>query len=430
MACAFCVRKQPVLDLRQLHIGDHIEFGRKSIIKPFLKKIFSETEHIRFGYLYFHHAIVTEINHVGQNIKFVEFGSNGTSLSSFLKSSRMAIIRESQMNFHDIYSGIDIFHVIHKNIGEHPPTPHEIVKNARGLLKDAEKQRYNIFFNNCEHLANFCVTQRKVSLQIREATDGLINTIFTNQPTWFKTLCGILWKKLFKLIRKLEMNHAFAFMKRYFGKWLGCNFAIAVIFVSLQIFKVYHTLKDQRRAFCSQCFQVWVVNLSWQLLSTLLSSHCFYLMALGFCFSGFMPFESLFRNRAQYSQLLSLKTIKPGDVITFNHYMPFDYSYHDAIVIDWELQWAAGTMKTLAKPFSALNEDEVFELLVSLIEEFLRTERYQSIKHIDIHVQDMSEKGGIAAMQSIPYQEVNIFIVQLLYLNISYSSLNNSEQQT
>lgn len=38
-------------------------------------------------------------------------------------------------------------------------------------------------------------------------------------------------------------------MKRYFGKWLGCNFAIAVIFVSLQIFKVYLTLKDTER-FC------------------------------------------------------------------------------------------------------------------------------------------------------------------------------------
>lgn len=50
-------------------------------------------------------------------------------------------------------------------------------------------------------------------------------------------------------VSKLETNHAFAFMKRYFGKWLGCNFAIAVIFVSLQIFKVYHTLKDTER-FC------------------------------------------------------------------------------------------------------------------------------------------------------------------------------------
>lgn len=410
MACAFCVRKQPVVDLRQLHIGDHIEFGRKSIIKPFLKKIISKTEHIRFGYLYFHHAIVTEINHVGQNIKFVEFGSNGTSLSSFLKSSRMAIIRESQMNFIDIYSDIDIFHVIHKNIGERPPTPHEIVKNARGLLKDAGKQRYNIFLNNCEHLANMCVTQRKVSLQIREITDELINTIFTDQPTWFKTVCGILWKQLFKLM-KFERNPAFAFMKRYFGKWLGCNFAIAIIFMSLQVFKVYHTLKDQRHAFCSHCFKVWVVNLSLQLLSTLLSSYCFYVIALGFSFSGFLPFESLFRNRAQYSQLQSLKTIKPGDVITFNHYMPFDYSFHDAIIIDWELQWAAGNMKTLSKSFSTMNEDEIFELVVSLIEEYLRNEKNQSIKHLDIHVQNMTEKGGIAAMQSIPYKEVNILIL-------------------
>lgn len=158
MSCSSCVQRQPVVDLRQLHRGDHIEFGRINFIKPFLRKLVSGTEHIRFGYLYFHHAIVTEVNHVGQYIKLVEFGSNGKSLSSYLKSQQKSIVRESQMNFHDLYDDLDIFLVIHKNKGQHPPNPHEIVKNALGLLQKARSEKYNLFFNNCEHLANLCVT--------------------------------------------------------------------------------------------------------------------------------------------------------------------------------------------------------------------------------------------------------------------------------
>lgn len=34
----------------------------------------------------------------------------------------------------------------------------EIVKNALGLLQKARSEKYNLFFNNCEYLANLCVT--------------------------------------------------------------------------------------------------------------------------------------------------------------------------------------------------------------------------------------------------------------------------------
>lgn len=62
------------------------------------------------------------------------------------------------MNFHDLYDDLDIFLEIHKNKGQHPPSPHEIVKNALGLLQKARSEKYNLFFNNCEYLANLCVT--------------------------------------------------------------------------------------------------------------------------------------------------------------------------------------------------------------------------------------------------------------------------------
>lgn len=433
MSCSSCVTKQSVVDLRQLHIGDHIEFGRKNFIKPFLRKLVSGTEHMRFGYLYFHHAIVTDVDHVGQYIKLVEFGSNGKSLSSYIESQQKAVIRESQMNFHDFYDDLDIFHVIHKNKGQHPPNADEIVRNARSLLQKGNSEIYNLFLNNCEHLANLCVTQQRVSLQISEVTDGLINRIFVNTPTWFKTLLKPIWKMLFTLISKVQevlknypkLHQAFAFMARYFGKWLGCTFAIAIVFTAIKIFIFYYTWKDHE--FCSECFKVWVVNLSWQLLSMLLSAKYMYLLVIVGNFTGFSLHKLLFKNPPKYSELHSLRKIRPGDVITFQLYLPL--CIHDAIVVDWELQLTAGNMRKLAKPFSTMNENEIFELLKSLIDEFLRNQRKWSIECLHIYVEDRSGQCGVSAIDSISYQKVNTIIYSTLHYGITVMSTLSLNQK-
>lgn len=85
--------------------------------------------------------------------------------------------------------------------------------------------------------------------------------------------------------------------------------------------------------------------------------------------------------------------------------MPF--SFHDAIVVDWELLLTAGSMRKLTRPFSNLSEEEVFGLLTSLLDEFLRIERKKSIENLDIYVKDASEQGGNSVLESIPYQKVN-----------------------
>lgn len=136
----------------------------------------------------------------------------------------------------------------------------------------------------------------------------------------------------------------------------------------------------------------------------LLSAKCMFLVGIGICFSGFLPYEFLFRNRTDYSQLHSLRTIRPGDVITFNLYIPF--SFHNAIAVDWELLLTAGNMRKLTRPFST---QEVFGLLTSLLDEFLRIERKKSIENLDIYVKDTSEQGGNSVLESIPYQKVNTY---------------------
>lgn len=155
MACAYCVHRELISDLQQLRIGDHVEFGRINVIKTFLKRLNvcpSITKHLRFGYIYFHHAVVTEINQDERWIKFVEFSSGETSLASYLISCRKATIKERIMGFDDKQK--HLFRVIHKNIGPNPPNPHDVVKNAQRLLQEAESNHYNLLSNNCEHLAN------------------------------------------------------------------------------------------------------------------------------------------------------------------------------------------------------------------------------------------------------------------------------------
>ena len=162
MACAFCVKRQPIDDLQQLHIGDHIAYGRFGFIKAFLCT-FCEIPLNRDKYLYFHHAIVTEIDHINRKIKLVEFTSVGMSLLNICRSLRKGNITEREVNFDDSQVGMNMFLVIHKQRGLNPPNPQEIVRNARRLLQGAQNERYNLLAYNCEHLANMCVTKHRVS---------------------------------------------------------------------------------------------------------------------------------------------------------------------------------------------------------------------------------------------------------------------------
>lgn len=76
-------------------------------------------------------------------------------------------------------------------------------------------------------------------------------------------------------------------------------------------------------------------------------------------------------------------------MIMFNFYMFF--SFYDVIVVDWELFLIVGSMRKLIWFFLNLSEEEVFGLLILLLDEFLRIERKKLIENLDIYVKDMSE---------------------------------------
>lgn len=278
MACAYCVSRQQIVDFQQLHIGDHVEFGRASVIKTFLSSLDlcpSTLEHLRFGYLYFHHAIITEINHSKRKIKLVEFTTVETSLTTFLRSLRKATITESVMNFDDNHRDMNMFLVIHKNRGYDPPRPQEIVRNARRLLQEAKSERYNLLINNCEHLANLCVTEHRVSLQIlqiKNDTHQVLQKLLKARPSWFRKLVGTISRKLLFLMMKLEsmfksfknqtLMTVYENIKRFIGKWMAGSSMIAVTFLAVDIYQFYAACKDD--GICENCFDSWLYKMFWR----------------------------------------------------------------------------------------------------------------------------------------------------------------------
>lgn len=420
MACAFCVQRQPILNLQQLHVGDHIEFGKISAIKTFLHGLnvcSFIAQHLRLGYLNFHQAIVTEIDHKTRKIKFVEFTSREATLSTFLQSLRKAIIKEGEMSFDDNLRDIDMVIVIHRNRGSYPPSSQEIVKNARRLLQEAESGR-NLLISNCEHLANLCVTQQRVSLEIlnvRYSTKGILRRILTIRPLWFKRLVATMTRKLTTIVMKLETilkSHknkklfaAYENIKRFIGKWMASALTTAVMFLAVDIYQFYSASKHN--GLCKHCFLRWVTRIILRLLSTLLSTKSVLLGVIVCCFTGLMSYNVL--SDKKYTRLSTLRTIEPGNVITFNLHVPF--SFHDAIVVSLARQFSAGNMKPLTRPFQSLSEQEAFDLFQTLIEDFLRNESLPSVEYLEFSVQDNSGNTAKEFRRSNLYRKVTVYVL-------------------
>lgn len=419
MACASCVQRQPISDIQVLHVGDHIEFGKISAIKTFLHRLNMcplIVQHLRLGYLNFHQAIVTEIDHKNRKIKFVEFTSREATLSTFLQSLRKAIIKEGEMSFDDNLRDIDMVIVIHHNKGSNPPRSHDVVKNARRLLQEAESGR-NLLISNCEHLANVCVTQQRVSLEIlnvKYSTKEILRRILTIRPLWFKRLVAMMSRKLTTIVMKLEtllksLNNkklfaAYENIKRFIGKWMASALNTAVMFLAVDIYQFYSASKIN--SLYKYCFLRWVTRIILRLLSTLLSTKSVLLGVIVCCFAGFLSYNVL--TDKKYTRLGTLRTIEPGNVITFNLHIPF--SFHDAIVVSLARQFSAGNMKPLTRPFRSLSEQEAFDLFQTLIEELLRNESLPSVEYLEVSVQDNSGNTAREFRRSNLYRKVTVYM--------------------
>jgi hypothetical protein len=362
------------------------------------------------GYLYFHHAIVTGIDHAEKKVTLIEFVKEDTSLSSFYKSFSKPIIQERQMDFDNVHE--HMYHVVHKNLGTHPPNSQEIVKNARRMLRYAKDERYNAFLNNCEHVVNLCVTKRRISLQIDQITGITISRLLSNPPKWFKYMVGKLGNVLLKILRKFEkvfgdeniskMFAAFDFIKKYLGNWFGSAFFIAMIFMAIEI--VQFSLAWKNEGLCRSCIERWIVKTACRVLSMLPFGMVLFLSTVGLGFIEILTYYSLFRDKYSYKKLQTLKSVKPGDVITFNLYMPF--SFHDAVVVKSAKTLIEEKIQPLEKTLSAISDTEVLEKSLSMLNDFFsgRTsgKKYQAYQHLRMFVEHSGERNT----SKTPYPEV------------------------
>ena len=111
--------------------------------------------------LYYHHAIYTGDNQVIHYSGFAEAFKKGaieqTSLESFL-------------------GGVDDFKVVNYPSHQNIYSPEEIVHRAQSCLGEDD---YNLFFNNCEHFACWCVTGKSRSEQVQEIMRYTTNAVFS-----------------------------------------------------------------------------------------------------------------------------------------------------------------------------------------------------------------------------------------------------------
>ncbi|XP_071139222.1 uncharacterized protein [Mytilus edulis] len=150
-SCMDCIKPVPVKNWKEIRKGDHI-----IILRSF----------------YDHHAIVVKVNEPEDDnclqisLELIHQTNRGAIRDSFRGRERIVKLKRKTET-------VDLKTVrICKYWGRiKPKSPDEVVKRATESLKgDQHEFRYNVIDNNCEHFASWCVTGRRLSIQIRKAT--------------------------------------------------------------------------------------------------------------------------------------------------------------------------------------------------------------------------------------------------------------------
>lgn len=142
--CIECVKAIPVFSADDLEPGDHL---------------------ILFGAVYDHHGIIVEKSEDGETFEIIE--ATNTWLGASSGASKFfggkAAIKRSSKKFD--FKKEKICVVVYR----HRYTKMQTIERAQNECCDEEKSKkykYDLFGNNCEHFATFCVTGKKISVQV------------------------------------------------------------------------------------------------------------------------------------------------------------------------------------------------------------------------------------------------------------------------
>ncbi|XP_063423945.1 uncharacterized protein LOC134707820 [Mytilus trossulus] len=149
--CFNCGNVSTLTDGNLLAKGSHVKFGRYSHstkTNDFLKRRLKG----KFGFPYFHHAIVTDI--FSKESHKISICVVNLTTKTDTGTVKIEVIEECMnINLEEEY----LFLVEYKYLSF---TAHEIITRARSLRGS---RSYNLFTNNCEHVAIWCVTNIKAS---------------------------------------------------------------------------------------------------------------------------------------------------------------------------------------------------------------------------------------------------------------------------
>ncbi|VDI02976.1 Hypothetical predicted protein [Mytilus galloprovincialis] len=244
--CFNCANVSRLTDGNLLAKGSHVKFGRYSHstkTNDFLKRRLKG----KFGFPYFHHAIVTDI-FSKEFHKISICVVNFTTKTDIGKVNIEVIEERLDINLEEEY----LFLVEYKYLSF---TADEIIARAKSLRGS---RSYNLFTNNCEHVAVWCVTNIKVSFQSDNSGD-LIQSWFT----WFAAM-------LAKIVHLSSVsNDIVSATKLLFLRVASCSKVTAgtlgaviccpilcAIVECILLIRRFKQLKDQlkRRLICLSCF--------------------------------------------------------------------------------------------------------------------------------------------------------------------------------
>ncbi|XP_061167570.1 uncharacterized protein LOC133176470 [Saccostrea echinata] len=141
-----CTKTMPVDNISQLRKGDHIKFHRL---------------------LYTHHGIVTRVWEDKNQFEVIGMGiaMNQTPVLGLKRSIQK------------ITNWRKIVPVIYKYVYQERLDPENTIEMIEYLLENREQIQYDLFENNCEHIARLCATGKHESQQVKRFGVGVLCTL-------------------------------------------------------------------------------------------------------------------------------------------------------------------------------------------------------------------------------------------------------------
>ncbi|CAC5375743.1 unnamed protein product [Mytilus coruscus] len=229
-SCMDCIKPVQVKTWKEINQGDHIILSRS---------------------FYDHHAIVSRVippeddNSQQISLELIHQTNKGAIRDSFRRRGGPIVKLKRKTETVDLKTVM-----ICKYWGQiKPKSPEEIVKRASEALDGKQEEfRYDIIDNNCEHFASWCVTGRRLSIQIRKARivlkilfrkrfHGLSDELLRNKVEYEH---GMLCKMCFernekmlsvtrkKVLQKDDIQKGDILLYRYY-KLLHCSVVLDVI---------------------------------------------------------------------------------------------------------------------------------------------------------------------------------------------------------